>query len=94
MESLKIWLQDWSDACVYAKECAPDLATFPVSEPLTGLLAIAAVCFLAWLVNERALRARFSPASAPSAQAPRKLVAKKAIGVGQRLSVELTKRAA
>jgi hypothetical protein len=56
MESISSWFQDWSDACVYAKECAPDLSFLP-GEPFTALASIAAVCFLFWWRNEKSLRA-------------------------------------
>ncbi|MDP3553875.1 hypothetical protein [Methylocystis sp.] len=57
MESVKQWFQDWSDACEYAKECAPDfsfLKSFAIGEPYTALISIAGVCWLVWAVNERA----------------------------------------
>ncbi|PWB91969.1 hypothetical protein C5688_02895 [Methylocystis sp. MitZ-2018] len=57
MESVKQWFQDWSDACEYAKECAPDLSflkSFAFGEPYTALFSIAGVCWLVWAVNERA----------------------------------------
>lgn len=57
MESVKQWFQDWSDACEYAKECAPDfsfLKSFAFGEPYTALISIAGVCWLVWAVNERA----------------------------------------
>jgi len=59
MEAVKQWFQDWSDACEYARECAPDFASFPrpvVGEPYTALLAIAAGCFLVWAWNEWRIR--------------------------------------
>ncbi|WP_400767352.1 hypothetical protein [Methylosinus sporium] len=59
MESIKTWFQDWSDACEYAKECAPDLSFLP-GEPFTALFGIAAVCFLVWWWNERSLRAKMA----------------------------------
>ncbi len=65
MESIKQWFQDWSDACEYANECAPDLSFLTPHEPYTALLAIAAACALLCWLNERALRAR---ASAHAAQ--------------------------
>ncbi len=57
MEAIKIWLQDWSDACVYARECAPDFGAFPLpdGEPFTALGLIAGLCFLTWAINERRL---------------------------------------
>ncbi|MBG0812090.1 hypothetical protein IY145_22365 [Methylosinus sp. H3A] len=59
MESIKTWFQDWSDACEYAKECAPDLSFLP-GEPFTALFGIGAVCFLVWWWNERSLRAQMA----------------------------------
>ncbi len=52
METLKKWFQDWSDACEYANECAPDLSFLALSEPYTGLLWIAASCYFLWAMNE------------------------------------------
>lgn len=59
MESVKQWFQDWSDACEYAKECAPDfsfLSSFAIGEPYTALISIAGVCWLIWALNERAIK--------------------------------------
>ncbi len=59
MESVKQWFQDWSDACEYAKECAPDfsfLSSFAFGEPYTALISIAGVCWLIWALNERAIK--------------------------------------
>ncbi|HMK91052.1 MAG TPA: hypothetical protein VK446_15635 [Methylocystis sp.] len=56
MESIATWFQDWSDACEYARECAPDLSFFVPREPYSAFAAIALACFLAWFVNERRLR--------------------------------------
>ena len=59
MESVKQWFQDWSDACEYAKECAPDfsfLSSFAFGEPYTALISIAGVCWLLWALNERAIK--------------------------------------
>lgn len=62
MDAIKNWLQDWSDACVYARECAPDFSAFPLpsGEPFTALGLIAGVCFLVWAINERGLARRVS----------------------------------
>ncbi|WP_166142956.1 hypothetical protein [Methylosinus sp. RM1] len=59
MESIKTWFQDWSDACEFAKECAPDLSFLP-GEPFTALFAVAVSCFLVWWWNERSLRAKMA----------------------------------
>lgn len=67
MESIKQYLQDWSDACEYAKECAPDLSFLKAvkpGEPYTALLGIAVGCFLLWAVNEWRIKRRRSPRSA------------------------------
>ena len=60
MEPLTNWLQDWSDACVYARECAPDFGAFPLpdGEPFTALGMIAGLCMLTWAINERRLTRR------------------------------------
>jgi hypothetical protein len=55
MESIRTWFQDWSDACEYAKECAPDLSFLTLNEPWSAFLALAALCFVAWLLNEKRL---------------------------------------
>jgi hypothetical protein len=65
MESIKNWFQDWSDACEYAKECAPDMSF--LAEPYTALASIAAVCFLFWWWNERGVRALPATQAEPSA---------------------------
>ena len=59
-DSIRQYLQDWSDACEYAAECWPDtpfgnLNQFHIGEPYTALATIAAGCFLIWAVNERRL---------------------------------------
>ncbi|WP_159731682.1 hypothetical protein [Methylosinus sp. Ce-a6] len=69
MESIKTWFQDWSDACEYAKECAPDLSFLP-GEPFTALFGVAAVCFLVWWWNERSLRAHMAAIAATYAPQP------------------------
>jgi hypothetical protein len=56
MELIKLWFQDWSDACEYAKECAPDLSFAIPEEPYSALASIAAACFLLWWWNERQLK--------------------------------------
>lgn len=68
MEGIKQYLQDWSDACEYANECAPDLSFFGNGEPFTALLFIAAVCGAAWAINEARIRRR--AASPPAAETP------------------------
>lgn len=66
MDAMMNWLQDWSDACRYARECAPDFSTFPLpdGEPYTAFAAIIGLCYLLWARNERAIRLRPGPASA------------------------------
>ncbi|MFO1103240.1 MAG: hypothetical protein U1E20_10090 [Methylocystis sp.] len=59
MESVRQWFQDWSDACEYAKECAPDfsfLSSFTLGEPYTALLSVLGACWLLWAFNERSIR--------------------------------------
>ena len=58
MESVKQWFQDWSDACEYARECAPDLSFLAPHEPYTALGSIALVCFLLWRSNEKRINRR------------------------------------
>lgn len=78
-ESIKQYLQDWSDACEYAAECWPDtpflnLNHVQLHEPWTALGSIAAVCFLVWAVNERRL-ARLARLTAPQALTSRQSLA-------------------
>jgi hypothetical protein len=58
LESIKQYFQDWSDACEYANECAPDLSFLKIGEPYTAMATIAVACFLLWAVNERRIRRR------------------------------------
>ena len=58
LESVRQYLQDWSDACEYANECAPDLSFFGNGEPYTALFFIAAVCYVVWAVNEARIHRR------------------------------------
>jgi hypothetical protein len=68
LESVRQYFQDWSDACEYANECAPDLSFLGNGEPFTALGFIAAVCFLIYSLNEARMRRR---AAAPPLAAPR-----------------------
>lgn len=56
MESIATWFQDWSDACQYAKECAPDLSFATPGEPWSAFATIAALCYCMWLLNESRLK--------------------------------------
>jgi hypothetical protein len=56
MESARTWLQDWSDACEYAKECWPDLSFATHSEPWAAFVAIGALCCFLWLLSESGLQ--------------------------------------
>ncbi len=58
LESVRQYLQNWSDACEYANECAPDLSVFGNGEPFTAILFIAAACYLTWSVNETRIMRR------------------------------------
>jgi hypothetical protein len=68
LESVRQYFQDWSDACEYANECAPDLSFLGNGEPFTALLFIAAICYLAWAVNEARIQRRGQVRSAASTQ--------------------------
>ncbi|PPD45036.1 MAG: hypothetical protein CTY15_05855 [Methylocystis sp.] len=77
LESIRQYFQNWSDACEYANECAPDLSFFGNGEPFTALLFVAAACYLAFAVNEArimrrslAQRSGLATAVAPEAKAP------------------------
>jgi len=61
LESVRQYFQDWSDACEYANECAPDLSFLGNGEPFTALLFVAAACYLAWAVNEARIQRRGAP---------------------------------
>ena len=61
LESVRQYLQDWSDACEYANECAPDLSFLGNGEPFTALLFIGAVCYLAFSINEARIKSRALP---------------------------------
>lgn len=56
METPKQWFQDWTDACTYANECAPDFSAFAPSEPYSALGAIAVFVFLLWWWNDRRIK--------------------------------------
>ncbi len=60
MEAIKNWLQNWSDACEYARECAPDFVSFPIphGEPFTAIGTIALIFYGVWAINEHRLAAR------------------------------------
>jgi hypothetical protein len=61
LESVRQYFQDWSDACEYAKECAPDLTFLGNGEPYTALLFIGAVCYVAYAINEARIKRRALP---------------------------------
>jgi hypothetical protein len=56
METIRNWFQDWSDACEYANECAPDLSFLMPTEPFISLFAITAACFACWALTESRIR--------------------------------------
>jgi hypothetical protein len=64
LESVRQYFQDWSDACEYAKECAPDLTFLGNGEPYTALLFIGAVCYAVYAINEARIRRRALPLAA------------------------------
>lgn len=69
LEAVKTYLQDWSDACEYANECAPDLSFLGNGEPFTALLFVAAVCYLAWAINEAGIKRRMAALASVAPQA-------------------------
>ncbi len=75
LESVRQYFQDWSDACEYANECAPDLSFLGNGEPFTALLFIAAACYLAYAVNEARISRRLHVAAPASGGAERELMA-------------------
>lgn len=57
IETVRTWFHDWSDACEYANECAPDLSFLAQNEPnacllLTVVIALAFWGFNKWWVEE------------------------------------------
>lgn len=68
LESVRQYLQDWSDACEYANECAPDFSFLGNGEPFTALLFIAALCYLVYAFNEGRIARRRLDASSVAAQ--------------------------
>lgn len=74
LESVKQYLQDWSDACEYANECAPDLSFFGNGEPFTALMFIAAACYLVWAFNESRIHRRAEAQSGAAAAAQSELI--------------------
>jgi hypothetical protein len=75
LEHVRQYFQDWSDACEYANECAPDLSVLGNGEPFTALLFIAGVCYLAYAVNEARIARRLHAGAPASGQAERDLMA-------------------
>ena len=61
LDSVRQYFQDWSDACEYAKECAPDLSFLGNGEPFTALLFISAVCGIVFAINEARIKRRALP---------------------------------
>lgn len=53
MEKIDSWRQDWSDACEYARECAPDLSFLAGVVPDASLLLTLVVAFAFWAANAR-----------------------------------------
>lgn len=54
--SVAEYLQDWNDACAYARECGPDWSFLDPGEPFNGLGIIAVLCYAAWRYNERRIQ--------------------------------------
>lgn len=77
MNSIKLWFQDWTDACTYAQECVPDLSFV---QPFTALVSVAALCFVLWWMNERKIRQMRSSVrrAAPEGQARKPASAERA----------------
>lgn len=47
------YLQDWNEACAYAKECLPPFYYDVYREPWDVLLVIAFLAYVLWAWNER-----------------------------------------
>lgn len=53
MSAVAQYLNDWNDACVYAKECLPDFGFLDPGEPYTALATIVGICYYVWRRNEK-----------------------------------------
>ena len=56
LEKIRLFFRDWSEACEYAKECAPDLSVLIGDEQFLALLLTLAVIAGFWLANLWSLR--------------------------------------
>lgn len=56
LAKIKIFFQDWSEACEYAKECAPDFSVLIKDEQFLTLFLTLAVVAGFWLANLWSLR--------------------------------------
>lgn len=52
------YLNDWNDACAYAKECWPDIGFSIFDEPYSALLAIIGTCYYFYRRNEKQIAKR------------------------------------
>jgi len=46
------YLQEWNEACVYARECLPPFFYDLTKEPWSFMIVLASVCALIYMVNE------------------------------------------
>ena len=51
LEKIRNWLQDWSDACEYANECAPDLTFLTPYAPKAWLVAAGILALSFWAAD-------------------------------------------
>ena len=52
IEAIRNWFQDWSDACEYANECAPDFSFIETFQPNKWLQLITILSFICLAINE------------------------------------------
>ncbi len=48
-------IQEWGEACTYAKECLPPIAYDMMREPFSFIITVTIVCFTVYIINEKRL---------------------------------------
>lgn len=56
IDSVALYLKEWNEACVYARECWPENSFFHFSEPWSFLAVLALVCYIIWRANEQRVK--------------------------------------
>lgn len=71
LEAIRNWFQDWSDACEYANECAPDFSFIYAFHPNECLQIITVLAFIFLAISEwRIKKGRHNCARASNASPP------------------------